>query len=379
MDILSECLGTHQITVAGDTQKIESKDYNCLFNFATGYMERCGCTTECDDTPPIPEVVDVEVTTACEGVSTMTTETDEATGDVTVSDYYGPKSPCKYCYKSNNPAGSNMSLETFKTVFDKFPESVNQIAFSADSTLKANPALFEMMDYCYNNPQNNIIIPSISVAQLERKEAEKLIDSYIGCVGVSMYENKEVCYDTAKLLLDVAKEKGRKTQVNLQVVVGAANFDHIMGILDDIKVDPRLEAINCIVYLSLKQKGRGAAFELLSDEKWLQLLDKTMKSVEFFGVDVCSTGKLQAYSQGSEETRDVEEPCEAGYYSMYINKEGEMFPCSFLENTPDWEGGCDLLTEDFADIWLGERFLKHRESIKAIRSGECTGCPYWEI
>jgi len=272
-----------------------------------------------------------------------------------------------------------MSLETFKTVFDKFPESVNQIAFSADSTLKANPALFDMMDYCYNNPQSNVVIPSISVAQLERKEAEKLIDSYIGCVGVSMYENKEVCYDTAKLLTDVAKEKGRKAQVNLQVVVSDHNFEHIMGILDDMDTDPRLEEINCIVYLSLKQKGRGEGFKLLSDEKWLQLLDKTMKSVEFFGVDVCSTGKLQAFSQGSEETRDVEEPCEAGYYSMYINKEGEMFPCSFLENTPGWHGGCDLLTEDFADIWLGERFAKHRESIEAIRCGDRTGCPYWDI
>ena len=282
------------------------------------------------------------------------------------------------CYKANTPDGGNMSFETFKTVFDKFPQSITQIAFSADSTLKSNPDLFKMMKYCRNNTEN-YIVPSISVAQLERPEAEKLIEAGVGCVGVSMYANKEVCYDTAKLLTDVCDETGYSAQVNLQVVVSDHNFEHIMSVLDDINEDPRLERINCIVYLSLKQKGRGEGFKLLSDEKWMQLLAKTAEKVELFGVDVCSTGKLQAFEGDSEETLEVAEPCESGYYSMYINLRGEMFPCSFLEDTPGWETGMDLVEKSFNDIWSSDRFLKHRKSIEAIRSGKSTGCPYWDI
>ena len=369
-----ELLGDHTITQDADgTRTINSKSYNCKFNMGTGYMERWGATEDDDITPAVPEVVDIEVTTSCEGVSLMIPQAD---GSI---DYNGPKKPCSFCYKANLPGGTNMSLETFKTIFDKFPKTVNQIAFSADSTLKANPDLFEMMKYCRNN-EYNYVVPSISVAQLERKEAQQLLDAGVGCVGVSLYQNKEVCYDTAKLLCDLADEMGGyPVQVNLQVVVSDHNFEQIMQLLEDINEDPRLEKINCIVYLSLKQKGRGTGFELLNDDNWMKLLAKTSTEVDFFGVDVCSTGKLLAFEGESEDTKDVAEPCEAGYYSMYINKDGAMYPCSFIENTTGWEEGEDLVTRDFAEIWTGKKFLAWRKSIEAIRCGDCSGCVYWDI
>jgi hypothetical protein len=37
------------------------------------------------------------------------------------------------CYKSNNPNGHNMTLDTFKNVIDKMPDTLTQIALGADA------------------------------------------------------------------------------------------------------------------------------------------------------------------------------------------------------------------------------------------------------
>jgi len=362
---LSDLLGTYNVTVCGNgIQTTSAENYNCVFDFTSGYMERWGSVVESDDTPPVPEVCDFEVTTSCCGVQ---------------SPKPGAGGPCKMCYKALTPKGTNMSFDTFKTVFDKLPQTLTQIAFSADSCLKSNPELFDMMRYCRDNG-SNYVVPSISVAQLWRPEAVKLIESGVGCVGVSLYDDPDVCYDTVKLLTDVCEEYNYPGQVNIQAVVSQQTLPQLMQTIDDIGSDPRLAKINCIVYLSLKQKGRGGAYTPLTDEQWKALLQKTAEHIPFFGVDVCTTKKLLAFEGENDDTRQVAEPCDAGYYSMYINVEGKMYPCSFLEGVGDWETGEDLLESDFGDIWTGPRFDAHRRKLDAIRCLTCDkSCVYWEI
>jgi len=91
-----------------DTKSVRSENYNYNFNKTSGRFERWG-KTEADDPDfsPAPEILDIEVTTICNGVPNKD----------------GVKSPCKFCYKSNTPNGKNMSLDTFRKVIDRFPQA----------------------------------------------------------------------------------------------------------------------------------------------------------------------------------------------------------------------------------------------------------------
>ena len=195
-------------------KKVQSKDYNYIFNKETGFFARWGKTKEDDpQMAPSPEILDIEITTKCDGV--------------------GGKL-CPFCYKSNTPNGKNMSFETFKKMIDKFPiymqrtciaedngkttkrfvfsmpaeineendkkmeaeieakglrivgyvqkpvHFLNQVAFGADSKAKSNPDLWKMMDYC----RTNGIIPNITVAEINDETADKLVEK-CGAVAVS--------------------------------------------------------------------------------------------------------------------------------------------------------------------------------------------------
>ena len=84
-----------------DTKSVRSENYNYNFNKVSGRFMRWGAKEEDDpDFAPSPEILDIEVTTKCNGIN----------GKL-----------CPWCYKSNTPDGKNMSLATFKKVIDSLP------------------------------------------------------------------------------------------------------------------------------------------------------------------------------------------------------------------------------------------------------------------
>jgi len=185
----------HQFIVAENDQikTVCSSDYNFLFNKKTGFFARWGKTKEDDPQWSAlgPEIADIEVTTKCHGVTGRD----------------GKSRVCNFCYKSNTPNGQNMSFDTFKTIFDKISKNriLTQIAFGADSHATSNPDLFKMMDYCRNNGYN-YVIPNITVAEITPETAD-LLAKYCGAVAVSRYENKDVCYNTVKMLTDAVMRR----------------------------------------------------------------------------------------------------------------------------------------------------------------------------
>ena len=104
-------------------KKFTSENANYIFDTKTGRMMLWGKTFKDDpDYFPAPNILDLEVTTKCNG-------------------------GCKFCYKSNTTSGKNMTFDTFKRIFDVLPKSITQIAFGADRDLSSNPDLVIMMNY----------------------------------------------------------------------------------------------------------------------------------------------------------------------------------------------------------------------------------------
>jgi MoaA/NifB/PqqE/SkfB family radical SAM enzyme len=331
------------IDYAGDVRSFVSGDVNFTFNQVTGYTETWGKTKE--ENPDYlvygPMIADIEITTKCGG----------------------PRGKlCPFCYKGNTKEGKNMSFETFKTVFHKFPKTLTQIAFGADADLTSNPDIWKIMDYCRTNGFN-YVVPNVTVADVSDEVADKLT-AVCGAVAVSRYADKDVCYDSVKKLTD----RGMK-QVNIHIMISEQTYMDAIETITDIRTDPRLAGLNAIVFLSLKNKGRGKYFTKLSPENFNKLVYFSMMNNVGFGFDSCSCMKfLNAVKDlpNYKQLEEMAEPCESSRFSAYVNVEGNYFPCSFTEGTGEWKKGMSMIDcKDFSEIWNSELNKKFREKCVA--------------
>lgn len=327
-----------------------SKDAHYLFNLENGTMISWGKTLKEDpEVFPAPNILDMEITTSCSHL-------------------------CPFCYKSNNPNGKNMTFETFKKIFDVLPKSLTQIAFGADYDLSSNPDLWQMMNYA----RQNSVIPNVTAGYVSEETADKLAE-YCGAVAISRYESKDKCYDSIKRLTD----RGM-TQVNMHYMISEETFDRCMETLEDIKSDPRLEKLNAIVMLSLKQKGRGVSYHCLSQDKFNQICSKAREYNIGLGFDSCSSLKAYRGFSDKPEVRDSIIPCEAARESSYINVEGVYYPCSFCEGEGDWSEGLNVLdcksSEDFiSKVWKHEKTVNFCMALNNTEKDNCEKCRHCPI
>lgn len=116
-------LGDKEIGFA-ETDKmkiVRSPDYNYNFHKETGFFMRWG--KDMDDDPdfaPAPEILDIEISTIC------------------IPGKGG--GGCSFCYKSNTADGINMSLETFKIIFDKIVGSTIEVELEDGKIIELNPS-----------------------------------------------------------------------------------------------------------------------------------------------------------------------------------------------------------------------------------------------
>ena len=330
-------------------KRLRLPEYNYDFNTNTGLFVRWGKTPSDDPqcSPIGPEIADIEVTTICRG----------AGGDL-----------CKFCYKSNNPYGKNMSFDTFKIIFDKLPKNLTQIAFGADAHAMANPDLFKMMAYCR---QNNVV-PNITVADIDEPVAAELA-RLCGATAVSHYDTG-IC----KRSIHNLHEAGLK-QINIHQMVSEETLDNCYSIIDEAKNIPGL---NAIVMLSLKQKGRGRNHTPLPFHMFKDMIDYAMEKKAPIGFDSCTAHKFLKYVEGKNDEKLSRlaifvEPCESMLFSTYIDVDGIVYPCSFSPGTPGWETGIDVVNckNYMEDVWNSERMMVWRNGLIANERR----CPLYQI
>lgn len=349
-----------EITETKDSKKVSSSNYNYFFDKKTGYFERYGATKEEDPTiAPGPEIADIEVTTICNGVN----------GKL-----------CKHCYKSNTPKGNNMSLDTFKKIFDAISKNriLTQIAFGADASATANPDLFKMMKYS----RDNGVVPNITVADISDEIAEKLA-SVCGAVAVSRYKDKAPCYNSIQKL-----SKYGLDQINIHLMISEETYETAIETLYDRIRDSRIENVKAIVALSLKQKGRGDSFHSLPQREFDKFVKLAISNNIRLGFDSCSAIKFMRSIQSHHNFNNIcqyIEPCESTLFSVFINYLGEAYPCSFSEGCADWDDGINVLDypDTFIDdIWNSNRFDKFRNTLLNTENNNkfsCRECPLYKI
>lgn len=331
-----------------------SKRYNYAFNKSNGNFVRYGTLLEDDGDLEygLPELADIEISTVCHGINNV---------------------PCKFCYKSNTGTGANMSLDTFKNVFAKLPHTVTQIAFGIGD-VDSNPDMFPIFNHC----RDNGVIPNVTING-DRLTDEMCLNlsKVCGAVAVSYYDHELTC-NAVKRLTDLDMK-----QINIHFFLAKSTLEKAKSLILNMKKESRLNKLNAIVFLSLKQKGRASkGFEGLSQEEFKELVDLALNTGVNIGFDSCSAVKFIESVKDHEQykkMKDMAEPCESSIYSSYINTEGFYFPCSFLEGEGEWKEGLDVVNcNDFLqDIWWNEKTLRFK--MKLLNCRGKTGCPIFNI
>lgn len=288
------------------------------------------------------------------------------------------------CYKKNLPVGKSMALNTFKIIFDKLNQSktMTQIAFGVDAECVSNPDTFAI----FKHARDNGVTPNVTVADITPDTAEKIVE-LCGAAAVSAYQtNKNCCYDSVKLLVDTAKRKNKPNfKCNIHAMLSEETYDFLFDVVDDVKDDSRLHGLNAIVFLSLKQRGRGENFNVVSKEKFKALFDYAMSRGVGVGFDSCSVPKF-IYAISDRQDRDalesLSESCESNTFSAYINTDGIFYPCSFMEGMGEWKEGIDMTRIDsfVQDVWYDDRVVKWRDN--TLKCLECKGyneCQHFNI
>jgi MoaA/NifB/PqqE/SkfB family radical SAM enzyme len=335
------------------TKIVRTPGYNYDFNDVTGEFSRWGLEKKDDPqfSPIGEEIVDIELSTICSGIRGI---------------------PCKHCYKSNTLVGKNMDLETFKRIFLKLPKNTTQFA-AGIGDLNANPDLLDIFWYS----RDNGAVPNVTINGwgLTPEWAFKLAE-VCGAVAVSRYDDKNICYDAVEKLVAAGLK-----QVNIHQLVAEETYENCLETVRDIEIDPRLKDLNAIVFLSLKKKGRGEGYTRMSQEGFDTIVSYCLDNWIRFGFDSCSSSRFINYLNDhpkydimKDQMKQSIEPCESTLFSLYINVDGEAFPCSFCEGTVC---GQDVLScGDFlSDIWYGELFKSFRNTL--IKG--CRNCPIYEV
>jgi len=324
-------------------RKVITPTYNYLFNKKNGEFARWGKTfADNPDYSPIGlEILDIEVSTIC---------------------HQG----CTFCYKSNLKTGKNMNIATFENIIDNL-QTLTQIAFGIGD-IDGNPDLFKMFKYA----RDNGIVPNITIngARLNRKYIRELA-KYCGAVAVSHYE-KDQCFNAVKSLTDAGME-----QVNIHQLLSEETYKSTMGLLKSVNKDKRLSSLNAVVFLSLKQKGRGENSSIITSGHFKEVVDFCFSNNISFGFDSCSACKFLKLIENRSDYDKIAtsvEPCESGLFSGYVNVEGIFFPCSFSEGLVE---GYDLTKPlDFLqDIWYNPKTIEWRNNLLECKRN----CPIYDI
>jgi len=344
-------------------KKFQSEDYNMAFNTKNGNMIRFGKTLKCD--PKFcrvgPELLDIEIS---------------AGGDCLGG--------CEFCYKCNGGNGPthNMSLDTFKSILDKFNKEVLcQIALGI-MNISTNPEFFDMMRYA----REVGIVPNYTTHGLDMcPQFAKFSAELCGCVSVSMVDPKAT-YSAVHMLT----EAGVK-QVNIHYMLSEETFDGALRLLEEASRNDKLSALHAVVFLQYKSKGRGIGkyTTIQSVDKYRLLMEAAGRANIGIGMDSCSAPMyMKTILEGKENAETLlqhVEPCESGLFSSYINCHGKFFPCSFLEGEGEWADGLDVLAcKSFDAIWNHPKVVAWRNLLitppdcKCSLASTCRVCPVYK-
>lgn len=323
-------------------------DYNFIADQESGMTFRWGKTF--NDNPsfaPVPELVDISISNHC-------------------------SKGCDYCYRDSKPNYSFMSIDDYKFVLDSLNHpkygNVFQVALGGGEPLE-HPEILEILDI---TKQFNIVPNFTTNGENITQAIVENISGKVGAVAVSINNLDDI--DDSKI--DLLIKGGIRT--NIHYVISRNNLKQAIHILNG-DYNKKLVGVNAIIFLTFKPSGRGDSKYILRNDsdlhRFLELIDSNRANCNI-GFDACFVPLLMRFTKTNVDFIDS---CEVGYFSVYIDENLNITPCSFSNN----KDGYSLREFDFYDIWLN-KFNDFRGKInnncrqECVAKNNCKGtCPYF--
>lgn len=305
---------------------IHADGYNYIFNMDTGQTFRFGNTFEEDPfMAPVPELADISITNRCDR-------------------------GCDFCYRDAKPNGIFMSLDNYKKVLTELPNTFQLALGGGEPTL--HPDFIEILRTTRKDFDR---IPNYTTnGQHLTDDIIEATKKYCGAVAVSFSLDDEWMEPTRRFIA-----AGVKT--NVHFVVSNRTIIKAREILEDNVV----QGINAIVFLLFKPIGRG-----LKDWE----LDESSAHTEFFLKDAFSLKQKVGFDScfmriiRNAEMRGWIKPnwvnldsCESGRFSVFIDENLMVRPCSFCAGDKYAES---LIDKSFEEIWYGSKFDEFRKCLR---------------
>lgn len=328
----------------------EIGNYHFVADAKTGITLRWGRIPDENPTfAPVPELADISISNHC-------------------------TKGCSFCYRNSGLNEQFMKLDDYVHVLEnmKHPQygNVFQIAIGGGEPLE-HPYFLEIIDEtCKRGIVPNFTTNGINLTS----EICKRIKGKVGAVALSVTSVNEILAEKVAIL------RNEFIRVNIHYVLSADNIKEATAIAKGEYSD-KLVGINALIFLTYKPAGRASAKNIIKAgnelDGFMKTIDNKNMIMPKIGFDACFVPMLMYYTNIRPELIDS---CEGGYFSVYIDHNMNVSPCSFSGDKDCYS----LKTYDFYDIWLNKFETFRQEHNNKCKNSNCKAhhmcrgcCPYY--
>jgi radical SAM protein with 4Fe4S-binding SPASM domain len=328
-----------------------SSGYNFIGDTETGVTMRWGATSEQDPLlAPWPELADISISNHC-------------------------SKNCDFCYRDSKPDNSFMSLADYESVLDSLTSprwgSVFQVALGGGEPLE-HPEFIAIIQRTW---ERGIVANFTTNGRGITQELADKIAGKVGAVALSASSIDDLQPERVKILVDA----GIKT--NIHYILDSNSIEQATEILEG-RYNYMLADINAVIFLTFKPRGRGTEAGCLKPgatlDRFVSRIDSTACSAHI-GFDACFVPILM---RRTEVDVDYVDSCECAFFSIYIDEQMNVKPCSFATGNRD---SFNLKQYPMEEIWT-QHFSAYRKSLldspcseDCQHSSSCHGkCAYFD-
>ncbi|OPX43384.1 cyclic pyranopterin monophosphate synthase [Ruminiclostridium hungatei] len=283
---------------------------------------------------------------------------------------------CDFCYRDSKEDNSFMTIGQYEKVLAGLQHerwgTVFQVALGGGEPLE-HPDFKKIIQATCDR---GIVANFTTNGERLNEDIVGFLRGKIGALAISAARIDQIDTGILRLLA------GNEIRTNLHFILDnrsiAQGIDMLRGKYNDI-----LKHVNSVIFLTYKPKGRAQADKCLELDSnlrmFLNLVNKNKCSCSV-GFDACFVPLLMKHT---EVNVDCIDSCECGFFSVYIDENMNVKPCSFAS---DDSYSFNLNDCDFKVIW-GKKYDKYRKEVLKNRcnssdcanKSQCRGkCVYFE-
>lgn len=301
--------------------------------------------------------------------------------DISISNYC--TNNCSYCYRDSDQKGKFMPLSDYKQVLKELTHeeygSIFQVALGGGEPL-LHPDFNEIIR---TTREDYGIIPNYTTCgKFFTPENLEITRKYCGAVAISWDPYRDnLTLDEISQLGKVLKEE--KIRTNIHYVISQSTLKDATHMLSG-EYDPYLESFNAVIFLTYKPTGRAQAEDTIQSPHLLQnflgAVNEPLTSLKI-GFDACFVPVLL---KTTSMDNDLIDSCECGFFSVYIDENMNVSPCSFCNNKIY---SYNLKKSSFKNIWQ-DTFSSYRNYVaqecklncfQCEKIDDCRGkCPFFD-